>query len=196
MQQRVGLGLRLLDQPEGVVDHDRDHAESGDHRRDVVRVEFVLVDDEHGVALDEPRPRHQVQRQRQQHERGDQLEALQPHDDEERGGRGEILQMQAGIAADVVGEREDADQLRERDGQRAGQLAIAVQKRDRQRDGGHHEIDQDHRLPGVEVEQHRLLQHVDEREGGHRIGRHVHNLETPADARGVALGAIAGKTRN
>ena len=149
VQQRVGLLLGLLGQPERVVDDDRDHGGGGDHRGDVEVVQVVRPHVEQRPLLREPGPGHEVERQAADDEGQDQLQPPETEDDEIACDGGEVLYVQAGVGPQDVREQEQPDVLGDGQGQRPGDVVETMQERHRQRDGGQHQIDVDDRLPGL-----------------------------------------------
>ena len=189
MEERIRLGFGLLDLPEGVEEHNGDHAERRRDRHGVMGSLVGVGDLEPFGALEEQQPGAEIEGERDGNGKDDQLQPLEAQDHEESRGRGEVLNVKAGVAAEIGGQQEDAGEFRDKDHGRPDQFAIPMQEGDGQRDCRHDQIDDDDRLPGLEIQEH-LLDGIDEREKRDHVRGDIHDLETAPHVQRVGFGAI------
>ena len=193
-QERVGLGLGVLGQAEGIEDGGGDKAECRDGRLRVERIEHVLLGGNGCRGWRKPEPARKVQQQRDGDRGNDQPHAPEAEDDEGRRREGDVLDMQARVAAEVVGEGQQGGAFGHQDQERRRHRPEAVHEGDGGHDDHDGEVDVDDRPVAIVVDE-GLLHGIDQRRDHDQVGDHVQDHEPPLGLGRIALRAGLGEMR-
>ena len=144
-EQRIGLGPRAVGHREGVADDQRDDAEGGDGGGDVEIGEQRGIGGDQGALRRKQEPRREMQREADRDHRDRQPEAGHAADGEGDRGGDDVVDLNAGVVAELAHEKEQRDELGDGDQERGGDVVDAVGERHEQRDRDQQQIDDDQR---------------------------------------------------
>ena len=122
------------------------------------------------------------------------LQPPEPENDERRRRIGDVLHVDARVAAEMRGEREQRHEFRDGDRQPARDIVEAMQEGNDEGDESQRRIDDDDRRPQPRIHE-QMLRGIGEGEEGDQVGDDVQDLETPLHGQRITLGAVGGQPR-